>query len=896
GYGVLVTYDLQQRQRDEVVAAEINGGNRTPEQSLQLGDLEKGVEEIIKSMLGISKETAFDRKRPLMEMGLNSADLISLGEAIRFEYHVDLETTFFFQYNTTEKITRYLSEQLRGRSNQERSISAALIGSAISGDESAAKKDRLSAAVIRPEDIAIIGIGCRLPGGIHGPEQLWEFLIEGRDAITSMPPERWEWPEEIDPVRHHPGIDHGGFLSDIARFDARFFRITPREAELMDPQQRILLELTWETLEDAAYPASTLMGTNTGVFVGASGSDYNWLLQKSLGMVDAHIGTGGAASILANRISYFYDLHGPSLSIDTACSSSLVAAHEAIRSLRAGECEQALVAGVNVMCHPATTIAYYKAGMLAHDGRCKTFDKEANGYVRSEGAAMVLLKPLARAVADNNFIYAVLKGSAINHGGQASGLTVPNPEKQSALLLNACRDADVPAHSIGYLEAHGTGTSLGDPIEVAAIQEAFLLADGNEQSLAIRCGLGSIKTNLGHLEAAAGLAGLIKAALSLKNACVPKHLNFKELNPRISFSDSPLFLVTENMSWERPASGYPRRAGVSSFGSGGANAHAVLEEYHRDQQLLPESVVNGPWLFVLSAKTVERLQAHVAQFSCYLKSKSANLGSAALYSIAFTLQTGREELEVRLALTASSGDEITTKLDRFCAGERSIEGLSYVDTKELSATGRILVDNSADVREAIQNKALSKLGALWSAGASIPWEHLYDGYRAERVFLPTYPFASDHYWIDYSRDAHPLHVPATHKLHPLLDSNVSTLAEQKFTKRLHREEIFLKHHVVQGLMILPGVAHLEMARAAAELSLGRPILSMRNVIWGRPVVLEGESKEVVVALHPEGKGITFEIRSHQDLGIVFSRGKINADPGEQAGQIHPASHDLDAIR
>jgi polyketide synthase PksL len=900
GYGVLVTYDLQQRRRDEIVTADIGGSKAVPNRSLQPGDIQKGVEEIIKGMLGLSKETDFARTRPLMEMGLNSADLISLGEAIRFEYHVDLETTFFFQCNTTEKIALYLSEKLCGKKDQERSIPEQGTGPARAEDESAPGQDAASSAVMRPEDIAIIGIGCRLPGGIHGPEQLWEFLIEGRDAITHVPAERWEWPDEIEPGRSHPGIDRGGFLTDVARFDARFFRITPREAELMDPQQRILLELTWETLEDAGCPASALMGTKTGVFVGASGSDYALLLQKSLASVDAHIGTGAAGSILANRISYFYDLRGPSLCIDTACSSSLVALHAAIRSLRGGECEQALVAGVNVMCHPGTSIAYYKAGMLAKDGLCKTFDKDANGYVRSEGAVMVFLKPLARALADRNFIHAVVKGSAMNHGGQASGLTVPNPEEQSVLLLNACRDADVSLHTVGYLEAHGTGTSLGDPIEVKAIQESFGLAEKKADLRPMRCGIGSIKTNVGHLEAAAGLAGLIKAALSLKNAFLPRHRNFKELNPRISFSDSPLFVVEENMPWEVPASGFPRRAGVSSFGSGGANAHAVLEEYRRDRRLSSKPIMSGPWLFVLSAKTAERLQAHAERVSTYIKSKKATLGEDALYSMAFTLQTGREAFDLRLAVIASSADEIVAKLDRFCAGERDLEDIYHGDTKDLSSTGKILaggVGSAAVVRDAVEDKDFSKIGALWCAGASVGWKELYGDYRAEKCFLPTYPFAGDHYWIDSLRDGGRLELVTSQKaLHPLLDRNASTLAEQKFTKRLHREEIFLKHHVVQGLTILPGVAHLEMARAAAELSLGRPVQVMKNIIWGRPVVLDGESKDVVIALHADSKGIDFEIRNVEGSDAVFSRGKIDTDAGEHVVSPHARVYDPKAVR
>jgi len=831
-----------------------------------------------------------------MEMGLNSADLMSLGEAIRFEYGVDLESTFFFQYNTAEKIALYLSELLLGNKDPEETVQAACTSSVTPEPGSTAAKPKKSMQ-IREEDIAIVGIGCRLPAGIHTPEQLWEFLIEGGDAITQVPSDRWPWPAGIDPAHSHPGIDRGGFLADIARFDARFFRVTPREAQLMDPQQRILLELTWETLEDAGLPPSTLAGTKTGVFVGASGSDYALLLQKSSdGALEPHAGTGGAASILANRISYFYDFRGPSLLVDTACSSSLVALHQAIRSLRAGECEQSLVAGINLMCHPGTTIAYYKAGMLARDGRCKTFDKEANGYVRSEGAVMVLLKPLARALADGNSIYAVIKGSAVNHGGQASGLTVPNPEEQSKLILDAWRDARLPLHSVAYLETHGTGTSLGDPIEVKAIVEAFRRAENTDELKPLRCGIGSIKTNLGHLEAAAGLAGLVKAAFTLQHAFLPKHRNFNELNPLISLSDSPLFVVEENMDWEQPDPAIARRAGVSSFGSGGAYAHVVLEEFRHIGQLPPSPIASGPWLFTLSAITAERLHAHAAQLSAYLRRKEASLDPNALQAMAFTLQVRREAFAVRLALTASCVSELVGKLDRFCNGEQNIEGLYHSDPKDAPAAMKILAEaasTSAVIRDALRVKDVSRIGALWSAGASIPWPELYAGYRAEKCFLPAYPFASDQYWIDSRREAGPLASSGSHRaLHPLLDRNVSTLAGQKFRKRLHREESFINDHVVLGLKILPGVAHLEMVRAAAQLSLGRPVRVIKNVIWGRPLVVDEDTKDVIVALHPENNGIRFEIRGEAD-GAVYSRGKVAAEDPERQ---HPATFDLKAIR
>ncbi|HEU4887433.1 MAG TPA: SDR family NAD(P)-dependent oxidoreductase [Thermoanaerobaculia bacterium] len=868
--GVLVAYDILNRTPRERTRVE----ERVTSSSITPREIELGVDAMIKTLLGPGKVEAFARSSPLMEMGLDSADLMSLGKRIGTEFLTDVKTAVFFQHNTAEKIVFYLTAHLSGNVARANPADVA--------------PEIVPASPVRSGDVAIVGIGCRLPGGIRGPEQLWEFLMNGGDAIGAMPPERWDWPEGIDPAGRHAGIDRGGFLEDIASFDARFFRITPREAELVDPQQRILLELAWETLEDAGYPASKLAGGNTGVFVGASGSDYNVLLQRH-GNVDAHMGTSTAASVLPNRISYFYDFHGPSLLIDTACSSSLVALHQAVRSLRAGECDHALVAGVNVMCTPATTMAYYKAGMIAQDGRCKTFDRDANGYGRSEGAVMVLLKPLVRAIADDDFIYAVIKGSAVNHGGQASGLTVPNPQEQTALLLNAYRDADVPLQSIGYIEAHGTGTPLGDPIEIAAIQEAFHTASRDSDPAVTPCGIGSIKTNLGHLEAAAGLAGLVKVALSLNRAAVPKHINFASLNPAIDLSHSPLFVTTEAMTWTPDR---VRRAGVSSFGSGGANAHAVLEAYPQDRK---RSSVhgNGPWLFVLSAKNEERLRAHADQLSSHLSANDGNASNAALSSLALTLQSGREVMAARLAIIASSAAELTATLARFQAREAGIEALCYhEDAEGVPATEH----DPAVVREAVEQSDLHKIAALWTTGAVVPWERLPGRDRVTRSSAPTYPFARTQYWIEPSvESAAPKNVAAPSTLHPLLDSNASTMDEQKFAKRLRREEEFLKHHVVLGTTILPGVAHLEMARAAAELSLQRPVRVLKNIIWGRPLILDEESKDVVVALRPEGKVVGFEIRSQDDASAVFSRGRIETDAATNEVR-RPTSHDLNAIR
>jgi acyl transferase domain-containing protein len=424
------------------------------------------------------------------------------------------------------------------------------------------------------EPIAIIGIGCRFPGA-DGPEAFWQLLRDGVDAIAEVPADRWDLRAFYDPDPAAPGKMNtrwGGFLEHVDQFDPQAFWIAPREAARIDPQQRLLLEVAWEALEDAGQPIDRLGGTPTGVFIGISTNDYSWSQFGDPDQIDAYANTGNALSIAANRISFVFDLRGPSLAIDTACSSSLVAVHLACQSLWRGEATLALAGGVNLILAPEPTIGASKLGAMAPDGRCKTFDARANGYVRGEGAGIVVLKPLANALADGDPIYAAILGSAVGQDGRTNGLTAPSRQAQEAVLRAAYQQAGVSAGRVQYVEAHGTGTLLGDPIEAKALG-AVLSGDGPR---AQRCATGSVKTNIGHLEAAAGVAGLIKVALSLKHRAIPPSLHFQQPNPHIPFDQLGLRVQQALEPW--PDAPWPALAGVSSFGFGGTNAHVVLQE------------------------------------------------------------------------------------------------------------------------------------------------------------------------------------------------------------------------------------------------------------------------------------------------------------------------------
>ena len=534
----------------------------------------------------------------------------------------------------------------------------------------------------RNEPIAIIGIGCRFPGA-NDPTAFWRLLRDGVDAIGEVPADRFDHRAFYDPDPATPGKMNtrwGGFLNQVDRFDANFFGISPREAARMDPQQRLLLEVSWEALQDAGQVPGRLAGTQTGVFIGIATNDYGRLQWGDFELIDAYAGTGNALSIAANRISYVLDFRGPSIAIDTACSSSLVAVHLACSSLRNGESTLALAGGVNLILSPAIAINFTKAGAMAADGRCKTFDARADGYVRSEGAGVVVLKPLSKAAADGDPIYAVIRGSAVNQDGRSNGLMAPNPAAQEAVLREAYRQAAVSPGKVQYVEAHGTGTLLGDPIEVQALGAVM----GADRPVERPCALGSVKTNLGHLEAAAGIAGLIKVALALRYHEIPPSLHFETPNPLIPFSELPLRVQTALGPW--PAESGAALAGVSSFGFGGTNAHVVLEEAPAAGiEASDAKRESSAHLLPLSARSPEALQSLARSYQDFLAGPASE---ATVRDVCYTASARLAHHDHRLAVTGDSPTQLAESLDAFLRGETR-PGLS--SGRKLPAQRRKLV-------------------------------------------------------------------------------------------------------------------------------------------------------------------------------------------------------------
>jgi acyl transferase domain-containing protein len=515
------------------------------------------------------------------------------------------------------------------------------------------------------ERIAVIGLGCRFPGA-DDVLSFWRLLDEGTDAITEVPADRWDVAAFYDPNPAKPGkisTRWGGFLTSVDEFDPSFFGISRREAASMDPQQRLLLEVAWEALETAGYSPVGLGGSRTGVFVGISGSDY-WRLQNRIDLLDVFAATGSALSIAANRLSYLLDLRGPSMAVDTACSSSLVAVHLGCESLRHRESDLVIAGGVNVILSPELSVAFSRARMLAADGRCKTFDARADGYVRGEGCGVVILKRFADAVRDADHIVAIIRGSAVSQDGMSNGLTAPNGLAQQAVIREALRRADVLPGRVGYVEAHGTGTPLGDPIELQALATALGEGRREDDTLAV----GSVKTNIGHLEAAAGIAGLIKAILVLDNEKIPAHLHLKERNPRLPAEAPWLVIPGHGLPWPR---GRRRRfAGTSSFGFGGTNAHVVLEEAPavRSRQSSGNEIDRPLHLLALSARTAESLRELARRFA---ERQPLAGRSESLADICYTTNVSRSAHRYRLATIAGSSAELVSSLRLFADGKAS---------------------------------------------------------------------------------------------------------------------------------------------------------------------------------------------------------------------------------
>ena len=596
-----------------------------------------------------------------------------------------------------------------------------------------------------PDEVAIVGMACRFPGAAD-LAGFWRLLDDGRCAIGEVPAGRESLVEFFSSAEGAGVPSRGGYLTSIDTFDADLFRISPAEAASIDPQHRLLLEVCWEALESTGSSPLAWDGGSVGVFVGISTTDYMTLMRRDGAQPETHWTTGNASSLAANRLSYHFNWQGPSLAVDTACSSSLVALHSAVRSLRSDDCELAIVGGVNVILDPQVTAAFADAGMLAADGLCKTFDRAADGYVRGEGCGVVVLQRCADARRDGRSVSAVVRGSAVNQDGRSNGITAPNGRAQVAVMRKALEDAGVAPAAISLVEAHGTGTQLGDPVELRAAYEALR----REDPTARRPALGSVKTNVGHLEAAAGIAGLIKVVLALRNRRIPAHLHWRAGNEHMSGRDAAFDIPTISRSWDSDA-GSPRFAGVSSFGFGGTNAHVILAEAP-DAPIPADRDAPGPYLLTLSGHTSETRRAVAGRWRAFLADNAHRSASR----IERHCHLGRPHLRYRLALVAPTVEAMLDGLQEWLAGRPSTvrEGTCPTRPDELAdASARESIVGLANLDPAAGRDAelLVQLADAYLGGASPSWCDLHPGPPVVSGDFPAYPFQGKRHWYDAER-------------------------------------------------------------------------------------------------------------------------------------------------
>ncbi|HEU4767887.1 MAG TPA: SDR family NAD(P)-dependent oxidoreductase, partial [Pyrinomonadaceae bacterium] len=761
-----------------------------------------------------------------------------------------------------------------------------------------AKAEQPCEATASDHEIAIIGISGRYPHA-NNLDQFWKNLKSGRDCIGEIHSDRWDYRNYYDPNPNTTSEGKtyskwAGLVDDVEKFDPLFFNLSVKEAESMDPQERLLLEIGWTAFEDAGYSRKRLRsyvqdnnGTDVGVFVGCT-SNTHMMLGPAEWEAGNHALPLSMPWSLANRVSHVLDLHGPSLPVDTGCVSSLTAVHLACESLKTGECSMALAGGVNLVLHPSKFLYPTKYRMLSPTGRCRAFGRDADGIVIGEGAGAVVLKRLRDALRDGDRIYAIIKGTASNHGGQVNGYTVPSPQAQASLILQSLDRANVDARTVSCIEAHGTGTALGDPIEVAGLTKAFREYTPDKQF----CTLGSVKSNIGHLEGAAGIAGLTKVLLQMKHRQFVPSLHAEATNPDIDFDESPFYVRSELSEWQQPVvcsngetKTFPRRAGISSFGAGGSNAQVLIEEYVDQTALANTPSSEDACLFLLSARSEERLRVYASSIADSVESALNETKEVAyqpgLADIAYTLQVGREPLEERLAVVAQSHHAWIEALRAFAENKTSDTPVRRSTIGRSTITAAERKELAENIGDWLKRGQLSLLSEAWLKGLDVDWKQLPQNMQRRTVPLPTYPFLRDRVWIhDRAVLCEPPERVVTSSrppaLHPLIDSNESTLSEERFRKLLTGDEFFLRDHRIGDHLVLPGVAIIEMARAAGEIAAERRVAAIRNIVFSSPVSIAREAKAFFVSLQPVDEAVDFQVYSLKDDGQreTHTQGKL----------------------
>jgi polyketide synthase PksN len=878
-----------------------------PVAELDAESLREKTQDYLRKELSSLLKLPFHRIDPQAAMEKYGIDsILAMGLTNRLEESFgSLPKTLFFEYQTLGELTEYfltnyskLLTDIFAPAATVESMQAKPVPQAPSAPARRTRSHRfIHVQNVAPlsQAIAIIGLSGRYPGALD-IEAYWRNLRDGKDCIVEVPKERWNWQEYFTEDRTKNGCHFskwGGFIAGIDEFDPLFFNISPADAEYIDPQERLFLQHAWMAIEDAGYTRASLQtgsGQNlpgqVGVYAGVMYGEYQ-MFGAEASLSGQRMGFAGNPASIANRVSYTLNLHGPSMTLDTMCSSSLTAIHVACQDLKQGRTSLAIAGGVNISVHPNKYLMLSALQAISSEGRCQSFGEGGDGYIPAEGVGVVVLKRLSDAQRDGDHIFGVIRGSALNHGGKTNGYTVPNPQAQAGVIGSALAEAKIDARHISYLEAHGTGTKLGDPIEIAALSKAFQHYTQDTQF----CLIGSAKSNIGHGESAAGVAGLTKVLLQMRHAQIVPSLHSERLNPHIDFSRTPFVVNQQLRPWGQPeidGQMLPRIAGISSFGAGGSNAHLIVEEYPEPaHHAAPLSSV----LIPLSARTPEQLRQKASDLLEFIRSRSSVIDLA---SIAYTLQVGREAMEERLGFVAGSVEQLAQMLDAYVSGDRELEAMRQgqvrSDKESLSLFGAD-ADLQQTIEKWIAGRKLVKILDLWVKGFELDWSKLYGEAKPQRISLPAYPFARERYWVHTAAMTRAKLQSAAPVLHPLLHSNISDLNEQRYVSTFTGEEFFLADHQLKfgegvAYKVLPGVAYLEMARAAFEqASPERPdsaVLELHDTVWTKPVVV-AEKKQIGLSLLASDTGqIEYEIYSLGEQQNIHCQGRavwsLQAEP------------------
>lgn len=829
-----------------------SSNKRTNNQNNQIDLLTEFVVKILREATGLSADS-LNTNTPFSEIGLESLAILTFNSKIS-SYFPDIPKTLLFDCKTPIDAAKQLL-QLEPESAQK-FIAETSIQNTPETTPSAQIQDTHDWPTLTPlnnndtsEEIAIIGMSGHFPDATT-LDQFWKNLSEGTDSITEIPSERWSLEKffQENTSSRTSGLSYakwGGFLQNIDLFDAQFFSIPPREASLIDPQERLFLQCAWHAMEDAALlgeHAEPLKNKNgaleVGVFLGITTNTYPLLGPDSWHENYLQIPSGMPWSA-ANRVSYCFNFSGPSLAIDTACSSSLVAIHTAIESLRNQECKAAIVGGVNLYTHPAKYVQLCQQHMLSPTGRCHSFGEDADGFVPGEGVGAVILKPLSSALRDGDRIQAVIRGSAINHGGQTNGFTVPSPASQADLITSTLEKSALQADQISYIEAHGTGTKLGDPIELEALKKSL------DSKHSLPCGVGSVKANIGHLESAAGIASLIKTCLQFKHKQITPSLHSSHLNPNLGIKGTRFYIPQNTQEWE-PNDGI-MRAGISSFGAGGTNAHLIVEQ---PPAVATISNLEGPLVFPLSASSPEQLNELVKALELHASAAQiSGTDKNYIHSLAYTLQTGRESYVYRCAIIATTLSQVIEHCQDYSSRQLN-RNTGWLEGKA-SSTEDNLSDKSIDL-----SSSPALLATHWVSGGEIRWSDLWT-HSPNLVKATLYPFSKDSYWIKAAPKS------------PHNDS--SSIA-------FNGQEFYLQDHIIKSDKVLPAAAYIDLSQREFAKAHSSNAVEISNLTWASPVTVN----------NPRSINFTLENQS-DNASITFSTQESNKTVTHFRGKIKPHS-------